>query len=396
MITTGSMIRIFEAMLLLMLVATRANAAQPNIVLIIADDMAYNDIGAETPSLKALAAQGMRFTDFHAAPYCTPSRADIQTGRYHQRMDLNSALLYDSTTGIPASEITLGERLRSNGYATALIGKWHLGKQSQFNPLNNGYDHFFGMLEGQADYITHMDKGGFKDWWRGWTHLTEPEYSTTAITQEAVNFMAGTPQPFLVVVAYQAVHAPWQAADGTISYSQTLAAMDEGIDDVLAKVPPNTYVFFLSDNGGTELGNNAPLRDHKGTVYEGGQRVAAIVKGPGIVPSTKVTTLAAIDLYPTILALTGTPKPAVTLDGRDFSPILFGTGSMPARKLFWTQGSSWAVRDGRWKLDVVGGKTALYNLITDIGELHNVAAAHPSKVKAMKAAFTAWKAATYP
>lgn len=378
-----------------------AAANRPNVILIVADDLGYRELGSyggpATPSLDALAAAGMRFTDFHSAPFCTPARADMQTGRYHQRMGLNWALPANSKTGLPRSEVTIAEQLGAHGYATAIVGKWHLGRQTQFYPNNNGYQYFYGMLEGQADYFTHRDALGFIDWWRNATHLTTVEYSTTAITREATTFLAGTRQPFFLVVSYQAVHVPIQGPndnDGRSHpdhYRQTVAAMDAGIGNVLASAPANTYVFFLSDNGGGS-GRNGPLRDGKGSVYEGGQRVTALVKGPGVVHGVRANTLAAIDLYPTILALTGTPAPAVQLDGKNFAPVLFGTGNIPYRKLFWTQDNDWAVRDGKWKLDVVGGVTALYDLSTDIGETRNVAAANAAVVSSMKNAFNAWKA----
>jgi arylsulfatase A len=391
-------------MIFMLLLVAGPALARPNIILIVADDMGYGDLGSyggpATPSLDALAASGKRFTDFHASPYCTPTRADIQTGRYHQRMGLNYALPWNSgNIGIPRAEVTIGEQLRAHGYNTALIGKWHLGRQDQFHPNINGYRFFFGMRGGQSDYFTHLNAGGQIDWWRNGTLLPMVEYSTTAFSREAIAFLGRTPKPFFLAVTYQAVHVPWQGPgdnDGRHHpdhYRQVLTAMDTSIGSILAHAPADTYVFFLSDNGGAPGSRNVPLRGNKGSVYEGGQRVAAIAKGPGIAPSVSTATLAAIDLYPTILALTGTPAPVVKLDGKNFSPVLFGTGGIPSRKLFWTQApSSWAVRDRKWKLDVVGGTTALYDLSVDIGETRNVAGAHPTIVNNMKQAFNTWKA----
>ncbi len=374
---------------------------RPNVIVIVADDLGYGDLGSyggpATPNLDALATAGMRFTDFHSEAYCTPARADIQTGRYHQRMGLNWALAANSTIGLPQSEITIATQLGNHGYATAMVGKWHLGKQAKFHPNSHGYQYFYGMLEGQADYFTHRDVLGNIDWWRNRTNVPVVEYSTTAITREATAFLARTKQPFFLAVTYQAVHVPIQGPgdnDGQghpDHYRQTIAAMDAGIGKILTASPANTYVFFISDNGGN-AGRNGPLRQGKGSVYEGGQRVAALVKGPGVAHAVRANTLAAIDIYPTILALTGTPAPAVPLDGKNFLPVLFGTGDIPYRKLFWTQDNDWAVRDGKWKLDVVGGVSALYDLSTDIGETRNVAAANPNTVSNMKNAFNAWKA----
>lgn len=380
-----------------------AGAAEkrPNIIVIVADDLGYGDLGSyggpATPNLDALATAGMRFTDFHSASYCTPARADIQTGRYHQRMGLNWALAANSTIGLPQSEITIATQLGNYGYATAMVGKWHLGKQSKFHPNSHGYQYFYGMLEGQADYFTHRNVLGMVDWWRNRTNMPVVEYSTTAITREATAFLARTKQPFFLAATYQSVHVPIQGPgdnDGRAHpdhYRQTIAAMDAGIGKIVAAAPANTYVFFLSDNGG-DAGRNGPLRKGKGSLYEGGQRVPALVKGPRVAHGVRATTLAAIDIYPTILALTGTPAPAVHLDGKNFSPVLFGTGDISYRRLFWTQEKDWAVRDGKWKLDVVGGVTELYDLSVDIGEARNVAAANPNTVNNMKNAFNAWKA----
>jgi arylsulfatase A len=394
-------------------IAEAVGQERPNIVVIMADDMGYSDIAADTPNLQAMAARGMRFTDFHAAPYCTPTRADVQTGRYHQRMGLNNALAYDSTKGLPPAEVTIAEHLRDNGYDTALVGKWHLGRQIAYWPNNHGYNYFFGMTVGASDYFTHIDAGGNLNWWKNFQAVPGEEYSTHAFAREAIEFVNRASHPFLLFVTYQAVHWPYQAPDGTISYHKTLVAMDESIGQVTAALPPNTYVFFMSDNGGAKPSSNQPLRGNKGVVYEGGQRVTAIATGPGI-PAGVISgeLLAAIDLFPTASALAGVPLPTgVHLDGRDFSPILFGTGTLPPRPLFWTQGSTWAVRDGKWKLDFTGSKqlydtelelydtelelydteTQLYDTEMDISEANNVAGSHPDLVSNLTNLFKAWK-----
>jgi arylsulfatase A-like enzyme len=319
----------------------------------------------------------------------------VQTGRYHQLMGLNNALAWDSTKGLPPAEITVAEHLRDHGYNTALVGKWHLGRQNEFWPNNHGYNYFFGMTAGAADYFSHEDAGGQIDWWENFTHLKTREYSTSAFTREAIKFLNRTTQPFLLVLAYQAVHAPYQAPDGTTDYRKTLVAMDESIGQVTAALPSSTYVFFLSDNGGAKPSNNAPLRGNKGSVYEGGHRVTALASGPGVPGGAhRDALLAAIDLFPTILALTGIPAPlGVQLDGRDFSPVLLGTGTLPARQLFFTQGSDWAVRDNKkWKLLYDGSSNKLFDMTTDIGEEYNIAGSHPDIVSALTVDFNAWAA----
>lgn len=391
---------------LFIFLATPALADRPNIVLFIADDIGYHELGSfggpATPNIDAIAGAGLTFTDFYATPFCTPTRADVQTGRYHQRTGLNSALGYLSSTGLPFSEVTMAEQLRTNGYATALVGKWHLGRQDAFHPNRQGYDYFFGFRGGEGDYFTHRTNYGsaYIDWWRNSTFLPTVEYSTWAYTREANAFVNRTTQPFFMVISYQAVHTPIQSPSDTDGGNhlehrrETIAAMDASIGDITRKLPPNTVVFFMSDNGGSPLdgGSNFPLRGGKGSVYEGGVRVPMIVKGPGVVRGTRTTVLAAIDLFPTIMRLTGTSLPAVRLDGVDFSPVLRGTGGIPARRLFWTQHANWAVRSGRWKLDCVNGALGLYDLRVDIGERRNLAGARPDVVSRLHTAFDVWKA----
>jgi arylsulfatase A-like enzyme len=376
---------------------TPALADRPNFVVVIADDMGYGDMGANTPSLNGLAQRGMRFTDFHATPYCTPTRADFQTGRYHQRMGIDGPIPargLNRPGGMPGSEVTIAEALRPHGYNTALIGKWHLGYIGEHTPDAQGYNFFFGMKGGMADHFTHRDLSGAIDWWRNGQHLTTYEYSTTAITRETLAFLRRTAKPFFLVVAWQAVHAPIQAPNGTASYDGMMRAMDKGIGQIVAALPQNTYVFFVSDNGGVPSfgGNNGPLRGEKGQIWEGGQRVPAIAAGPGVVRGTSNATLAALDLYPTILQLAGVSKPVgVRLDGFSMVPLLNNTGSLPPRRLFWTIGNNWAVRDGQWKLGMQSGVRGFYDLSRDIGEEFNVAATHPGLVARMQEALARWR-----
>jgi arylsulfatase A-like enzyme len=193
-------------------------AQQPNVVIIVADDVGYGDLSSyggkvSTPALDRLAREGLKFTDFHATPFCTPTRASLLTGRYSQRMPgLEWPLDVDSTEGIPAAEVTLAEMLAPEYPGRGIVGKWHLGRQPYFNPVNNGFTSFYGMLKGWGDYLTHKDRSGLVDWWNGLVHLTKIEYSTAAIIREAlkkINYNTKQNQPFFLYVPYQAVHIPY-------------------------------------------------------------------------------------------------------------------------------------------------------------------------------------------
>jgi arylsulfatase A len=341
----------------------------------VADDVGYGDLSSyggkvSTPALDRLAREGLKFTDFHATPFCTPTRASLLTGRYNQRMPgLEWPLDVDSTEGIPAAEVTLAEMLAPEYPGRGIVGKWHLGRQPNFNPVNNGFTSFYGMLKGWGDYLTHKDGSGLVDWWNGLVHLTTIEHSTTAITREAlkkINYNAKQNQPFFLYVSYQAVHIPYMApgdpagTDNPAHYGAIIQAMDQGIGQIMGRVrtlPGETLVLFLSDNGGDNShnrpANNGPLRGSKGSVYEGGIRVPAIAWMPGRVPSGAVSREPAhvIDILPTVSAVTGTSLPARKLDGRSLYRCSRDTRSHPGgcsghRAMlvrFGTFGGSWSL-----------------------------------------------------
>lgn len=400
-----------------------AEGTRPNIVVIVADDLGYGDISSyggpvRTPNIDALATAGVRFTDFHAnGPVCTPSRAALLTGRYPQRAQLGNALSASSNEGLNANQITLGDALKSAGYRTGIVGKWHLGHLPQFAPGKQGFDFFYGFLNGEIDYVNHLDSLGRPDWWRNTTPITENVYSTTAITREAVGFIQRQKQqPFFLYVAYQAPHLPYQApGDGPVripgqpkhgeegnkaNYPLMIQAMDRGVGTIMntlrsLNLEQNTFVFFLSDNGAFAPGTNRPLRGIKGQLYEGGHRVPAIAYWPGrITPGVNRQTIAAIDVFPTILALTSTKAPeAWRIDGSSVLPVLLGKeAAVPARKLFWMYGGNTAVREGEWKLVNINGQKALYNLNADLGETTDVAARYPGITASLTNAISTWKA----
>ena len=403
--------------------ASATDGGKPNIVFIIADDLGYGDISSyggpvSTPNIDALAAAGLRFTDFHSnGPVCTPTRAALMTGRYQQRAKLEYALAASPDVGLDPNQIALSDVMKSAGYRTAIVGKWHLGTQAKFQPGRQGFDFFYGFLNGEIDYVNHLDSLGNLDWWRNTTAVATQVYSTTAIAREAVGFMQRQQNAaFFLEVSFQAPHVPYQGPkDAAIrvpgqpkgpnegnkaNYPLMIQAMDAGIGTIMSalrslNLEEKTFVFFFSDNGAFSPGTNAPLRGIKGQVYEGGHRVPAIAYWPGrIAPGVSGETLTTMDVFPTVLDLTSASVPAAhRIDGASFLPVLFDSeAQMPARRLFWLYQGNTAVRDGAWKLVNIGGQKALYDLSQDLGETTDLAASNPDITAALSDAVSAWKA----
>ena len=399
-----------------------ATDRKPNIVFLVADDLGYGDLSSyggpvRTPNIDALAAAGLRFTDFHTnGPVCTPTRAALMTGRYQQRAQLENALAASPAVGLDPNQMTLSDLLRPAGYKTAIVGKWHLGTQAKFQPGRQSFDFFYGFLNGEIDYVNHLDSLGNLDWWRNTTSVTTKIYSTTAIAREAVGFMQRQQaNPFFLFVSFQAPHVPYQApGDAPVripgqpkapnegnraNYPLMVQAMDAGIGTIMSalrslNLEGDTFVFFFSDNGAFAPGTNAPLRGIKGQLYEGGHRVPAIAYWPGhIVPGVSDETLTTMDVFPTMLELASASVPAAQrIDGSSFLQLLFDAGvHMPARRLFWMYQGSTAARDGNWKLVNTGSQTALYDLNTDLGETTDVAASNPGIVADLTNAVARWK-----
>lgn len=414
------------AVVLQLLVAPLAAAdgdRKPNIVFIIADDLGYGDISSyggpvSTPNIDALATAGLRFTDFHTnGPVCTPTRAALMTGRYQQRAQLGNALEASPSVGLDPNQLTLSDVLKPAGYRTAVVGKWHLGTLAKFLPGRQSFDFFYGFLNGEIDYVNHLDSLGNLDWWRNTTPVTTQIYSTTAITREAVGFIQRQQlNPFLLFVSFQSPHVPYQAPGdppvrvpgqpkapnegNPANYPLMIQAMDAGIGTIMStlrtlNLEQNTFVLFFSDNGAFAPGTNAPLRGAKGGVYEGGHRVPAIAYWPGrIAPGVNSETLATIDVFPTVLELASASAPAAhRIDGTSFLPLLLDPQAhMPARRLFWMYQDKTAARDGNWKLVTNGGQTALYDLDADLGETTDVAGSNPDIAAALTDAIGRWKA----
>jgi arylsulfatase A-like enzyme len=424
--------------LLLLLLAAPLSAQPPNILLILADDLGWGDVGfnggkeARTPNLDRLAAGGMVFTDFHSnGATCTPTRAALMTGRYQQRSGMVNALFVGEERqkgcGLVPQETLIPEALAPAGYRSAILGKWHLGGDAGAHPLRQGFHEFIGNIEGHIDYISKWNRK-FADWNRGFEKFEEPGYATHLLTKHAIETIAasqaGDPagrKPFFIYLAHACPHTPHMLPGdppmyGTDQPKETkqpekyipmIAEMDKGIGDIVAKIEElgiekNTLVLFLSDNGPSPEagphGSAGPYRGFKGDLYEGGHRVPFLAWWPGTIPpGTKSdATAMTIDLLPTFLDLAGLPAPADRpLDGTSLKPVLLGGGALPPRTIFWQNGRGQAVRDGNLKLFVSRGREGraveLFDLAADPSEKRDLAAERPETVSALQSKLAAWE-----
>jgi arylsulfatase A-like enzyme len=422
-----------------MLLTKRAYGAEaepvkkkPNIVLIVADDLGYADIGVHgcrdlpTPHIDSLANNGARCTDAYVScPVCSPSRAGFLTGRYQQRFghwyNPGPPAQASPEFGLPLTEVTLADVVKRAGYVTGMVGKWHLGLKPEFHPMKRGFDEFFGFLHGSHSYIDpQADK--FNLILRGTQPVDEKAYLTDAFTREAVRFVERhRSSPFFLYLPYNAVHTPMQAPEKYLerfpdikeekrrTYAGMLSAMDDGIGKVLdalraAGVADNTLVIFFSDNGGPPQANassNTPLRGSKGTVWEGGIRVPMLIQWPGRIPQGTVykQPVIALDTFATCAAAAGAAVPTDRpIDGVDLVAYLTGRKrDVPHEMLFWKWHDGDVVRKGNWKLlRSSAGSRALYDLSSDIGETKDVAQEHPELVDELTKALEAWESQLRP
>jgi len=414
---------------------------RPNVLFILADDLGYGDLSCygrpdyKTPVLDRLAAQGLKFTsNYAAAPVCTPTRCGFITGRYPQRLavGLEEPLTRRSPqVGLPAGHATIGIRLQAAGYATALIGKWHLVWQPEFNPVRHGFDEFFGVLSGAVDYFTHaaadraQTEGGAPgpDLWENETQVERSGYLTDVLTDRAVDYLSRKhDKPFFLSLHYTAPHSPWEgpgdagldhsdhgggpmAAGGSpAAYAAIMQSLDSNIGRVLAALKRaglerDTLVVFTSDNGGERYSYIWPYSGEKFGLNEGGTRVPAIAHWPGVTPANAVTDQMAItmDWTATILAVAGaTQDPAYPLDGEPLLPALRGERAVHERALFWRTRTSGAARIGQWKYlrDATGEH--LFDLAVDPGEKAELRAKHADELARLKARYNEWAAQMLP
>ncbi len=407
------------------------NLPRPNVVLIITDDMGWADIGSygasdvKTPNIDSLARDGVRLTDFYAnGVLCTPTRAGLISGRYQQRYGLEVALPGRSEHGLPATGRSLPQLLKDNNYATALVGKWHLGYRPDYSPNAHGFEYFFGLKSGYHDYYTHRGGNGEPDLWENEHAIEVTGYMTDLITDRAVKFIErNAVRPFFIDVAYNAPHWPYQVPDSPsvapgnarhvmpgdtatstrADYVAMVERVDRGVGELLRALTrlglaTNTIVIFTNDNGGEWLSNNGPLFNRKWTVWEGGIRVPALIRWPGQIPAGKVSNQAGItmDLTASILAATGTVVPAeARLEGMNLFPIPGGKMPEVERTLFWrtSAGSRLqkAVRRGDWKLVIDGNHTFVFNVRRDISERQDLSARRQDVAQKLRPLLADWE-----
>jgi arylsulfatase A-like enzyme len=403
--------------------------AKPHILYILADDLGHGDLGFKgaefkTPTLDQLAAEGAQLEQFYVQPMCTPTRAALMTGRYPLRYGLQSfVVLPEQTYGIPTEEKLLPQILKEAGYATAIIGKWHLGHADRkYWPRQRGFDYQYGALIGEIDYNTHKVHGT-TDWYRNNRALEEKGYATTLFGRDAVRYIeAHDPaKPMFMYLAFNAPHTPLQAPkeyldrfasikdENRRTYAAMIAAMDDQIANVMAALRKkgmrdNTIVIFHSDNGGVKSAafagqietkgappaSNKPFRDGKGSLYEGGTRVPAFVNWPGRVKAQKVDQpMHIVDMLPTLVARAGGATAGTQpLDGMDmWKTISEGADSPRTEIVYNVEMFRGAVRRGDWKLvwrATLPAKLELFNIRQDPAESKDLSAENPQIVSELQ------------
>lgn len=409
-------------------------AERPNIVLIMADDLGYGELGCygssrmRTPRLDQLAATGLRMTDFHSnGAVCSPTRAALMTGRYQQRCGIDGVVTAKRHrhTGMPLAEQTLAEVLAGAGYATGIFGKWHLGYSSDLNPTRQGFEDYTGFVSGNIDLFSHIDQEGWYDWWHQESLAVESGYAPHLLTDRGVKFIRRyRNEPFFLYLPHPAPHYPYQGpGDGAnrhirqgprpdgLPAIRTMPALSgpdaargyrEMVEDLDAQVGriidaidscgirDRTLLVFCSDNGGVARpglgGDNGPLRGRKGQLYEGGHRVPAIFNWPGrIRPGVSDELSLTFDLLPTFAEL-AEATPTNELDGTSLATLLLGRQPLPPRPVAWLSGSRMAYREGPWKLLLHKSSVELYNLADDLAESTDLTGREPARVRRLQAA----------
>lgn len=417
-------------------------AEQPNILLLFADDLGYADAGFQnqsqdvvTPNMDRLAANGaIMTTGYVTAGVCGPSRAGMMTGRYQQRFgyhDNVAPFVRDENVvqGLPTELKTMANYLKSAGYHTGLVGKWHDGDEEQFWPYNRGFDEFFGFNNGAANYFIgpkNMQEAKNRPWGAMYRNDQPVEdfddYLTDRFGQEAVDYLERhKDEPFFLYVAFNAIHGPLQAKPEDLERFKHIEDenrrisvamnynMDQNIGMILDKLDDlglreNTLIYFLSDNGGKPKGNasyNTPLRGVKGTYYEGGIRIPYTVSWQGKIPAGQTLTepVSSLDILPTSLAAAGViPKEEWQFEGVNLLPYLMGEEKeVEERFLYWDNHMRYAVRDGEWKLvldnkNVKNAEPELFRIADDMSETKDLASEYPEQVARLKKAYDEWNA----
>jgi N-acetylgalactosamine-6-sulfatase len=417
----------------------QAATRPPNIILMMADDMGYADLSGygatdiRTPNIDSIGKQGVRFTRAYcSAPECTPSRTALLTGRYPQRVGgmecaigVGAVGRYDEAEwlaerkdlGLPQDEYTIARILKWRGYDTACFGKWHLGYEDRFLPNKHGFDDFFGVLGGNADYYKHTEESGENVLYLNSKPTQREGYLTDLIGTAAVNWLktrAWIKSPFFLYVPFTAPHSPYQGRkdrEGGYQkkpdrrvYAEMVEAMDQQVGAILGqldemkKVAANTWVIFLSDNGGTQVGSNKPFRGGKSSLWEGGLRTPCLMRWPGRFRAgseTRQVTLM-MDIAASILAAANAkPAPSRRLDGVNLLPIWQGRRNLAPRTVYWRYRrgavTRKAVLDNDWKYVWDQGKEELHNLADDMVEQHNRLSEEPATAAELRRLLARWE-----
>jgi arylsulfatase A-like enzyme len=422
---------------LLLASSSIAATARPNVVVILADDLGYADVGYRgsrdmlTPNIDSIARQGVQFTaGYVTAPVCGPSRAGFLSGMYQNRFGFEdnpgpNRLREEVKIGIPKTVKILPERLKALGYVTGMVGKWHTGDDAEFQPLNSGFDEFFGFNNGASNYRpdgrwgTNINQPS-NPIYRGWDKVEEKEYLTDAFGREAVAFIdRHQNEPFFLYLPFNAIHGPQQATDEDLAKFKDVGdekrrlalamnyALDRNVGRVLEAlrrngVEDNTLVVFFSDNGGKPDNNgslNTPLRGEKGQLWEGGIRVPFVLQWPAKVKGGQTLDfpITSLDLLPTIVTAAGGPAEKGS-DGINLLPLLNGETAPANRTLQWRFNNAWAIRDNDWKLIKPrdGNAPQLFRIVDDVSETHDVSAEQPEVLKRLQAAYDAWNSTLSP
>ena len=425
-------------------------AQRPNFIFILADDLGYADLGCGgarssdlpggvSPNLDRMAKEGLYFTQGYSnSPVCSPTRFALATGRYQYRLrgaaeePLAGGAKGNPILGLPPEHPTLPSLLRDAGYATALIGKWHLGYRPHFGPEKSGYDYFFGPMAGGVDYFSHCARNGDHDLWENEVQVTRKGYLTDLLSARTVKYIkdnaaenaaAKKRKPFLISLHYTAPHWPWETRDdaaeskringaiahldgGSIeTYRRMIHHMDEGIGNIMAALKDtgadkNTLIVFTSDNGGERFSDNWPFIGNKMDLLEGGIRVPLIARWPAGIKRGGNTATPAItmDWTATMLEAAGVkPHRDFPLDGVSLMPLFKDPRWKPARQLYWRMAhrKQRALLSGRWKYLRIEEHDYLFDIAKDARERANQATRDPKRLAAMRAKWEAW-AATMP
>ncbi len=450
------MLRHLFAVVMALVFCADFTKASPNILLIVSDDQGWPDLGCiglkdiDTPTLDRLASKGVRATQFYVTwPACTPSRGSVITGRYPQRNGLydmvrNDMVNYghrftqeeyavspEMTLGLDPGEETFGNVLQRSGYRTGTVGKWDMGQAKRYLPLQRGFDYFYGHGNNGIDYYTH-ERYGVPSLFNG-NERTEKDkgtYATSLFKDKALQFINSTPvnQPWFLYLCFNAPHGASTFGESSDSkgknregvqvpqefvepylkrglaeplakYHGAVTCMDAAIGEIEKKLRDrrefdNTLILFLSDNGGSGNGGNAPLRGKKGDMWEGGLRVPFIAHWPAKLPQGKINDdfLTSLEIFPTILsAASAKPSDGIKLDGFDCLPVLRGEKPSPRKHMFWQRRSDRAARIENWKWVDMGKSSGLFDLTEDPNETKDLSASEPKTLARIKSQWEAWR-----